>query len=103
MTHAELESILRETGLPWTYHHWDDPPAPPYGVYLDMDDDPFYADNRTYFYSTAARLELYSLERNPSLDQLVRDALDAAEIPYDVDYTYIEPEGLYETIFEIEV
>lgn len=104
MTHEELLAVLRPTGIPWAYHHWEDPDPPPYGVYLDQADDPFYADDRTYFYSRAVRLEVYSLERDPALDDKVRDALDQAGISYAVDdYVYIESEGLYETIFEFEV
>ena len=103
MTFAELVAILEPTGFPWTYHHWDTPPPPPYGVYLSVRDDPFFADNRTYTFSAGIRLEVYSLERDTSLDEKVRAALDAAEIPYDTDYTFLESEGLYESIFEIEV
>ena len=103
MTFAELVAILEPTGFPWTYHHWDTPPPPPYGVYLSVRDDPFFADNRTYTFSASIRLEVYSLERDTSLDDKVRAALDAAEIPYDTDYTFLESEGLYESIFEIEV
>lgn len=103
MTFAELVAILEPTGFPWTYHHWDTPPPPPYGVYLSVRDDPFFADNRTYTFCAGIRLEVYSLERDTSLDDKVRAALDAAEIPYDTDYTFLESEGLYESIFEIEV
>lgn len=103
MTHAELEALLSHTNIPWTYHHWDSPPLPPYGVYLDLDDVLFYADNRTCFYAAMVRLEVYSLERDVHLDDAVRAVLDAAEIPYEANFTYIESEGLYETIFEIEV
>lgn len=103
MTFAELVAILEPTGFPWTYHHWDTPPPPPYGVYLSVRDNPFFADNRTYTFSAGIRLEVYSLERDTSLDDKVRAALDDAEIPYDTDYTFLESEGLYESIFEIEV
>lgn len=103
MSHTELLTILQTTGLPWTYHHWEGKQAPPYGVYLDVNDDPFHADDLTYTYSRATRLEVYSLERDPSLDNSVRAALDAAGISYDTDYTWIESEGMYETIFEFEV
>ena len=103
MTYDELEAILKPTGIPWTYHHWDKVPAPPYGVYLSYADDPFFADNRTFFLAGQLRLEIYSLERDTALDDAVRDALDAADIPYDTDYTWIEDQELYETIFEIEV
>lgn len=103
MTHAELLAVLQPTGIPWTYHHWERKQEPPYGVYLDQRDDPFYADDLNYVDFRETRLEVYSLERDPALDGRVKAALDQAGIPYEVDYTWIESEGLYETIFEIEV
>lgn len=103
MTFTELVAILAPTGIPWTYHHWTAPPAPPYGVYLSVWDNPFFADDQTYVFTSGIRLEVYSLERDTSLDDAVRAALDAAQIPYDTDYTFLESEGLYESIFEIEV
>ena len=32
MTHEQLLAVLAPVGIPWTYHHWDKPPQPPYGV-----------------------------------------------------------------------
>ena len=49
------------------------------------------------------QLELYTLQRDRALDDRVRTVLDAADIPYEVQFAWIESEGLYETIFEIEV
>lgn len=103
MTYAELLEVLRPTGIPWAYHHWETKQEPPYGIYLDDEDDPFFADGSTYVYASAMRLEVYSLERDRGLDRKVRDALDAAGIAYYLHYTWIESEGLYESIFEIEV
>ena len=63
----------------------------------------FMRDNRTYFCSSGVQLELYTLQRDRALDDRVRTVLDAADIPYEVQFAWIESEGLYETIFEIEV
>ena len=60
-------------------------------------------NGKTYVFFSSMWLEVYTLERDPTLDQRIRAALDAAEIAYYVHYTWIESEGLYETIFEIEV
>ena len=69
MTYDELLAILARTGIPWAYHHWDKPPVLPWGVYLSDGDDSFFADDRTYFLSSGIRLEVYSLTRDPALDQ----------------------------------
>ena len=103
MTHKELLSILKPVGIPWVYHHWDNPPTPPYGVYLDGPYNPFHADNGNYFNARQIRLEIYSTVRDPSLDSKVEAALTAADIPYEADFDYLESEALYESIFEIEV
>lgn len=103
MDHNALMELLQETGIPWTYHHWEKPPLPPYGVFLDTSNDPFFADNKTYADARAVRLEVYTLERDPALDAKVAAVLTTAELPFESDYLYIETENLYESTFEIEV
>ena len=49
------------------------------------------------------RLEIYDTVRDPALDRKVEAALTAADIPYEADFSFLESEGLYESIFEIEV
>ena len=103
MTHEQLLEILAAVGIPWAYHHWERPPATPYGVYLDVAYDPFHADNINYFNAREIRLEVYSTVRDPALDDKVEAALTAAGITYEADFDFIKSEGLYESIFEIEV
>lgn len=103
MTHTQLLEILAPVGIPWAYHHWEKPPAPPYGVYLDGAYDPFHADNINYFNSRDIRLEIYAAVRDPALDDKVEAALTTADIPYEADFAFLEAEGLYESIYEIEV
>ena len=103
MSYEELLSILAPGGIPWAYHHWDAPPPPPYGVYLDGPYDPFYADDRNYLNVRTIRLEVYSTARDPALDEKVEAALDGAGLTYEADFEWLESESLYESIFEIEV
>lgn len=103
MTYEQLLAVLAPVGIPWTYHHWDKPPQPPYGVYLDGPYDPFHGDNINYFNARQIRLEVYSLVRDPVLDAKIQSALTAAEIPYEADFAYLQDQLLYESIFEIEV
>ena len=103
MTYDELLTILAPVGIPWSYHHWDRPPAPPYGVYLDGPYNPLYADDQNYINIRTIRLEVYSSVRAPSLDAKVEAALSAAGLTYSADFDFIDSESLYESIFEIEV
>lgn len=103
VTYEQLLELLAPVGIPWAYHHWEKPPAPPYGVYLDGPYAPFHADNINYFNSRQIRLEIYSPVRDTSLDAKVQAALDAAGLPYEADFQFAESQALYESIFEIEV
>lgn len=103
MTYDDLLAVLQPAGLPWAYHHWDAPPLPPYGVYLDDETENFGADDSAYYEITHFRLELYALQRDRTVEQKVEAALDAAHIFWDRETQHIESEGLYQTTYEIEV
>ena len=103
MTYDELLAILAPVGIPWAYHHWDSPPPPPYGVYLEGPYEPLYADDQNYLNVHTIRLEVYSSVRDTALDARVEAALTGGGLTYEADFTYLESEGLYESIFEIEV
>lgn len=103
MRFDELEGLLKATGIPFAYHHWEKRQKPPFGVYLSTGTDNFGADNIAYAVVEGAAIELYSvgLDRK-SMDKIER-ALDSAEIFWDRDTAYIEELRLYQTRYEIEV
>ena len=103
MTYETLESILRVTGFPITYHHWATPPQPPYLIYLDDYTDNFGADDAVYHEVTHFLIELYVLQRDRDLERKVEAALDAAGLYWNRISAYIEEEGLYQLSYEIEV
>lgn len=103
MTYDELYQILEPTGIPFEIHHWERPPAPPYGVYFDDYTDNFGADDRVYCQITHFCVELYQLHRDRALEQKIEAALDAADRFWDRVVEYIDSERLYQTRYEIEV
>ena len=103
MNYQELDKILKTTGLPFTFHHWEHPPKPPYGVYFDDYTDNFAADNMVYVQISHCNIELYSSQRDTEDENKIETVLDEAEIYWDKTRTYIESERLYQTTYEIEV
>lgn len=103
MRFDELAGLLKATGIPFTYHHWEKPPKPPYGLYLSMGTDNFGADNITYAVVERAAIELYSVGLDRKSMDKIEQALDSAEIYWDRDAVYIEELRLYQTRYEIEV
>lgn len=103
MDQASLLAILKSAGLPVAYHHYDDPPAPPYVVYLFADSNNFGADNKVYVKSNRYLVELYTTKKDLEAEQRVEDVLNAAEIYYDKSEGFIESEKMYQVVYEIEV
>ncbi len=103
MTLDELQALLSESGLPFTYHHWETPPRPPYGVFLDSGSDNFMADDRVYLPVSQIQIEVYARARDQAAEAAVDRVLDEASIPYEKGGVWIPSERLYQTVYEIEV
>ena len=99
----DLDSILVSTGYPVAYNHFKKPPQTPYIVYLFTDSNNFSADNRAYAKINRYQIELYTNKKDNAAEQNVENILDNAEIFYDKSEIYIESEGLFQTLYEIEV
>lgn len=105
MTADEIYQMVESIGLPFAYHHFAEGEAPacPYLLYLYPQSMHFAADDRAYTKGTVLQIELYDERRDLSVERLVEDALDAADLFYRKEEVYIESEKLYEVIYEMEV
>ncbi len=103
MTLEELKTILDQSGIPFAYHHWETKKEPPYGVYLLVYDNQFYADGELYYWTGHYQIELYTKQKDPKTEGKVERALSEAGIPFDKSETYLDSEKLYEILYEIEV
>lgn len=105
MTEAELHNLLKSTGLPVAYHHFDEknPPSLPYIVYLFVSSANFGADNKVYAKRNNYQVELYADKKDPASEKLLEDLFDSNDIYYDKSETYIESEKMYQVIYEIQI
>lgn len=103
MTYQELEQLLAPLGVPFTFHHWEQPPAMPYGVYFDESTDNFEADDIAYVVIRHFNIELYVRRRDPDLEGRLEGILSAAGLYWDKDAAYIASERFYQIVYEIEV
>ena len=104
MSYQELSDLLTAgVGIPFAFHHWDKPPAMPFGVYFDDRTDNFEADNIAYYVVRHFVVELYVRQRDPALEELLEGVLDGAELAWDKDAVYIDDERAYQISYEIEV
>ncbi len=105
MTFEEIGNMLDETELPNAYDHFaeGESPEPPFVVFLLPDSNHFGADGKVYRKITELDIELYTDYKDPDTEDLIESVLDAHNIFYYKDETYIESERLYEVTYSMEV
>lgn len=105
MTQDELRTLMKSAGLPTVYHSWPDGEAPslPYIVFLAARSGNVFADNTVYLAVMQYQVELYTAEKDPDSEKLVENVLQSACIPWEKSEFFIESEGFFEILYEIEV
>lgn len=101
----KLLQMLKDTRLPFAYDHFSEGEAvdPPFLCYLLPGSHNFAADGKVYHKVSIVHLELYTDEKNPSLEQTVEAVLDASEVFYDKTEVWIGSEKLYEVLYTFEM
>ena len=105
MTHSDLMSILKETGIPFAYDHFaeGESPSPPFICFLLPGSDNFSADGEVFYKVSEVRVELYTDEKKTDLENTVETIFDNHDIFYDKSETWIPEEKLYEILYSFEV
>lgn len=103
MTLAELNTILRATGYPVAYSHFNRAVAVPFITYRVTYSPNFKADNKVYHKINSVDIELYTDKKDQQAESILESLLDANEIPYDSDEGYIEDEQLFQKIYEVRM
>lgn len=103
MTQIELYNHLKSIGLPVSYHHFTETPAPPYLIYLYSYSNDLIADNHNYKEISYFQIELYTTKKDLSSEKLVEDKLKEIELPYSKIETWIDSEKLYQVIYEVQL
>lgn len=101
MDEATLYQLLKTSGLPVAYHHFAQPPTPPYIVYLFSYSSSFGADNKAYNKQPNYQVELYTTKKDPVSEKLIEDLFDEHDIYWEKTETYIDSEDLYQVLYEI--
>jgi|SRR5699024_3889940 len=103
MTLAELKRMLDETGLRVAYSHFNSPVEPPFITYLVNNNPNFIADNKVYHKIKDVTIELYTVKKDETIEQLIENLLDERELPYRPYEFYIDSERLFQKNYEVRL
>lgn len=81
----------------------DNAPPPPFITYYYSSDNDFKADDTNYTLIRDLNIELYTDNKDFTLEKAVEDALTSNGLVYSKSEDYIESEKLYMITFETEV
>lgn len=107
MTYKNIASMLDAIGLPFAYDHFKaDPqnpaPDPPFITFYYPGSDDLAADNTNYQRIRPLTVELYTDNKDFSLEETVEAALNGAGLVYSRTETYIDTEQMYMVAYETE-
>jgi hypothetical protein len=103
MNLAELNQLLRQTGYPVAYSHFNSAKEVPFITYLEAFSSNQFADNKVHKKVKNVQVELYTDYKDLTAESTLENILDANEIPYETTETFIESEQLFQKIYEIGV
>lgn len=98
--------MIAGIGLPYAYDHFtkkESPGHPPFICFIYPESDNVFADDRVYQKVKQLRVELYTDEKDLDLEEAVENALDAAELCYESNETYLNSEKMYMVTWDMDV
>lgn len=75
----------------------------PFICFFYAGSDDFFADNSNYADITRLYIELYTDEKDFSLDDMIQATLKQNDLPYVRNEEYIDSERMWATIYEMEI
>ena len=105
MTYNEIATMVSSVGLPYAYHHFPDGTGqqPPFICFFYPQSDDFVADNTNYQRINRLTVELYTDNKDFSLEQQVEAALNASGLVWSKEEFYIDEERMYLASYLTEV
>ena len=105
MTTQEVFSMLSGINIPVAYYQFPDDTvkAPPFICFFYSDSNDVFADNTNYQKVERLVVELYTDNKDFSLESQVETALNNKELVYTRDETYLDSERMYEVIYTTDV
>lgn len=105
MTYKQIAKMIKDIGIPFAYYQFDEDTgiAPPFICYFYEGNDDMHADDSNYQKIENLDIELYTRQKDFTLEASIESALKNAGLVYSREETSIDDEKLYEVIFYTSV
>lgn len=105
MTYRQVAEMVSSIGVPYAYYQFPNNSgiAPPFVCfYFDSSND-FAADNTNYQRIRPLSLELYTDNKDFTLEQTVENVLNQNGLVYSREETYLDSERMYMVTFQTNI
>ena len=104
MTYQEIYEMIESFGLPAAYNHFtqETVPPPPFIVFYYPNSADDMADNINFGRIRALTIELYTDNKDFTLEETIEAGLANYMIPYEKSEAYIDSEHMYQIVYEVE-
>lgn len=105
MTYRQVATMINSIGIPYAYYQFPDgtdQACPFICFFLDSSND-FAADNTNYQKIRRLNIELYTDNKDFTLEQTVEDTLSNSGLVYYREETYLDSERMYMVSYETEI
>lgn len=105
MTYQEIATLIESIGVPFAYYAFEEGTAvePPFVCFYYSENNDLAADNTNYGKIEHLIIELYTDQKDFTLEKQVETALNTAGLVYTRDETYLSSERMYMEVFGADV
>ena len=105
MTLTELYQLLKQSGIPVTYSHYEEGQAPelPYICYLEVGTANFFSEDTVYSKVIDVDIELYFERKDLALEESIEQIFNVNKLPWNSTEVYINDEKLYQKTYEVRL
>lgn len=105
MTYQDVADLVASVGVPTAYDHFEEGNAapPPFICFYFEGSNDLGADNTNYQRVRPLTLELYTDNKDFSLEETVEDVLNGAGLVFSRSEVYIDTERMYEVVYSTSI
>lgn len=105
MTYQDVNIMLASIGIPYAYNQFDNdsPQVPPFICFLYDDSNDLAADDINYAKIRGLSIELYTDNKDFTLEKTVEDTLTSYGLVYSRSETYLDSERMFMIVYDTEI